>query len=162
MKIFGSADTMNLEISTVAKSRKQMVYGAWVGMENFYRAIIEHGTFDEYHFFSDTKMHADLLRKKISRLNANRNKIKIIDLNKLPSCLQNTKYTVFFTCGADLSLCAYLRNKYANPPFFPVCGIVFQTISYAELLKKDFFYNALTDLYPFDSIISASSAVEKP
>jgi len=156
MKIFGTIDIFS-ETST-SNSRTKLVYGAWVASENFYRAILEYGTFDEYHFFVNSKLGANLFKKSISRFNCNLNKIKIINTKEISTCLQRIKYTVFFTTGIDLSKLAYLRSKFAKENF-SICGMVFQTISYSSVLWEDIFNNMISDLYHFDSFICTSSAV---
>ncbi len=157
MKIFGTADINFFPITSVNYSRTKLIYGAWVGAENFYHALLKFGTFDEYHFFVNSKLGAQLLKKRISRFNLSLDKIKIININELPAYLQKINYTVFFTIGLHISKLAYVRAQYAKK-YFPICGIAFHTLSYPQYLEGEFFENMIHDLHPFDSIICTTHA----
>jgi glycosyltransferase involved in cell wall biosynthesis len=152
--IFGSIDKPFL-FSESKVSRNEMLYGAWVAGESFYEALLKYGTFDEYHFFVDA-MNIPSFKKKLSRLSSGSDKVKIIKKSELPSCLSKIKYTIFFSTGPDLSLLSYLRSQFAKE-YFPLCGLT-HTISYQDMLELLFFNNMISNLYPFDSIISTSSA----
>ena len=161
MKIFATLE-MPFSLTPPFKNRitkQNFVYGAWVASDNFYLALLKHGTFDEYHFFVSSKLEANFLKKQISSLNLNPDKIKIINLKELPACFDKTPYTVFFTSATGISNLSHLRSKYSARPF-PICGFT-HSVSYAQALKSEIFHNILSDLYPFDSIICTSSGVYK-
>lgn len=141
--IFGSLDWAPLPVGNEAPKNKR-VYGAWVATHEFYTALFQYGTFDEYHFFTDGD--PGLFQKRFSRWFTRNKKVRFKRIEDLPGSLQNTRYTVFFTCSPYLDKLAYLRRQYARH-YFPICGLAY-TISYQHLLRDIIFGNLLAGLYP--------------
>lgn len=158
MKVFGTVDSNPFTVTSNINIGKELVYGAWVGSESFYEGLLKYGSFDEYHFFVNSKKAEDILRRSLSVLNIKLDNLRVIHIKELATYLQKIKYTVFFTCGPDISRLAHIRSKYAKK-YFPICGIAFQTISYTHVFRDVFFNNIMSDTHHFDSIICTSRAV---
>ncbi|MDP2923892.1 MAG: glycosyltransferase family 4 protein [Candidatus Omnitrophota bacterium] len=154
MRIFAA----NQFISDLNESSSEKgLYGAWVATSDFYKNLLRFGTFDEYNFFilpEDKKKH--LLSKSLIPY-ANNKKIKFKKITHLPAFLRDTDNFIFFTCSPSLFYIANLRSLHAKK-YFPICGLT-HTISYARLISRDFFYNIVSDLEAFDSIICTSKSV---
>ncbi|MEW6008741.1 MAG: glycosyltransferase family 4 protein [Candidatus Omnitrophota bacterium] len=159
MKIFGTIDPSSFPMAWDI-SNDSWVYGAWVGARSFYKGLLKYGSFDEYHLFVDSRRSEDIIKRNLLTLNIDLDKIKIVNMKELGKYLSKTDYTVFFTCSSDISKLVYLRSKYAKK-YFPICGIVFESISYHFKLNQDFFNNFTARVYPFDSIICTSHSVLK-
>lgn len=152
--VFGSIDTP-FPLNSASHCNGKKLYGSWVAAESFYQALMEYGTFEEYHFFVDP-INIPSIQKKLSQSRRDHNRFKIIPKNLLPSFLQKTKYTIFFTQSPILSQLAYLRRQFSNE-IFPLCGVG-HTISLQQLLEEAFFKNMISSLFPCDSIICTSTA----
>ena len=153
---FGALD-INL-IEDLKNSEKDIIYGAQVAGQTFYRALLKYGTFDEYHFFVRPE-ETDYLETKILNSSSSSHSVKLIKYSALPEYLQKQNYSVFFTGSPSLSRLAYMRNRFSNADF-PVCGVAY-TVSAHELLEFCFFHNQIADLRSYDSIICISRAQAK-
>ncbi len=151
---FGSIDTPFF-MKEANHCDPKILYGSWVATESFYQALMEYGSFDEYHFFVEPIIIRSI-QKKLSPSTHNPSRFKIIAKNLLPAYLQKIKYTIFFTHSPILSRLAYLRKQFARE-FVPLCGMG-HTISLQELLEEAFFNNMISNLMPCDSIICTSAA----
>lgn len=153
--IFGTILEVSLDVER--RPGDEMIYGAWVALESFYKGLLTYGTFDEYHFFVDSPSTAHRFKENLESLNINTDKIRLVNIKKLPAYLHQTKYTVFLTDGiSDFSEITYLRNRYAKT-LFPICTLTY-SISYPEMIKNEFFGTLISDTYPFDSTICISTA----
>ncbi len=154
MRIFVTNEFMgNLRES----SSKAGLYGAWVATSDFYKNLIRFGKFDEYHFFilPENSKKYPLHKEVIPYINNER--VKIEKIIQLPLFLKNAKNLIFLTFSTPAIFnIANLRSIYAKR-YFPICGVS-HTVSYAELLGHYFFYNMISDLHPFDSIICVSKS----
>lgn len=159
MKVFATLDPLFQYTVNAEGFKNKFVYGGWVASEIFYQALLKYGTFDEYHFFTSSEAESRAVKNKLRILNLNSSKIKIMDINDLPSCLRKIKYTVFFTADARLWRLAYLRAAYAKM-YFPICTMT-TTVSYGFMPKDIFLHNIIPNLEKFDSIICLSSAAQK-
>jgi len=154
MRIF-AANQFILDLNE--SSDKKGLYGAWVATSVFYKNLIKFGRFDEYHFFilpEDDKKH-HFHKKLIHYLNDKR--IRFKKVTQLPLFLKDAENLIFFTSSPGIFDIANLRSVYAKR-YFPICGMT-HTISYSFLLRQVFFYNLISDLQPFDSIVCTSRAV---
>ncbi len=133
--------------------KKHPLYGSWVEESLFYQALLNYGTFDEYHLFAEQENFASI-ENSLSAYVGSRKNIKVIDIGRLPDCLSHNAYTVFH-CETDIYRFSYLRSKYAkrNFPLFKLT----HGISNNFLLFEEFLRNMLADLYPFDSTICSST-----
>ena len=155
MRIFGTQGIPASFLPQKNFARNKLIYGASAASEALFQAVVEYGTFDEYHFFVNARPGSGLFKKDSLRCEGNR--IKIIPLRELPRFFADTNYTVFFTSGPGVFRLANARLKYAKK-LFPVCGIT-HAISYASMLTEVFFCNMAADIHPFDSLICPSNAV---
>ncbi len=142
--IFG---TLDFPIS----SNENIVHGAWIASKEFYRALIRHGNFDEYHFFVATTALDDLKPPHY----LNKRTVKFKEIEKLPFYFQNTEYSIFFTSSPSLSQLSTMRSQHAQK-FFPICGLT-HTISYSDVLNNTILHNLISNIFPFDSIICTST-----
>ena len=148
---------LEIRLGTEKAPKDRMIYGSWVALESFYKGLLAWGAFDEYHFFFNSSSTADNFKDNLTDLNINMNRIKLINVDKLPLYLQKTGYTVFIADGlSDFSKMTYLRNRYARA-LFPVFTLTY-SISYPEMLKDEFLENLISDVYPFDSVHCISPA----
>jgi len=138
-------------------SREKGLYGAWVATNDFYKNLLRFGSFDEYNFFilPENKQKRPLSKSLIPYVN--NKKVKFKKVTQLPVFLSETDNFIFFTCSPLLSCIADLRSLHAKK-YFPICGLT-HTVSYAHLISHDFFYNIVSDLKAFDSIICTSRSV---
>jgi D-inositol-3-phosphate glycosyltransferase len=157
---FGSLDTN--PVKDLKNPEGDMICGAQVAGQTFYRALLKYGTFNEYHFFV-RPAETDYQETKILNSHSNSHLVKLIKNSVLPEYLQKQNYSVFFTCSPDLSRLAYMRNRFSDADF-PVCGVAY-TVSVREDLESCFFHNQIADLRSYDSIIcisrSQAKAIEK-
>ncbi len=139
-------------------SDKQMIYGAWIAAESFYKGLLNYGAFDEYHFFINSSADTRELKDNLISFCPDPNRIKVIKINQMIPYLKKTEYTAFFTDNIPaLTEITYLRSHYAKA-LFPIAAIMPSTISYPQMLREEFFNNMLSDTQPFDSIICTSRA----
>ncbi|MGD0336676.1 MAG: glycosyltransferase family 4 protein [Candidatus Omnitrophota bacterium] len=156
MKIFASLMPSKLLLSPKSASGQEKIYGAWVATKDFYRALLQHGTFNEYHFFTEPEGIVQL-KTNLLQLNVGLDRVKIIVLDDMRRYLRDIQYTLFFTSSPNLSELAHLRLRFSKR-LFPICGLT-HAISYVFMLRSVFFANMVAEVYPFDSIICPSRAV---
>ena len=130
-----------------------MLYGAWVAAVSFYRALLQFGAFEEYHFFAHPQ-DIPSIRQKLAQLSFSSDRVRIIEKNLIPTYLSKVPYSLFFTAGPTLTRLAYIRRQFAPRPF-PLCGIAY-TMSYPEMMEETFLANMMSDVFPCDSIICTS------
>ncbi|MCX5713924.1 MAG: glycosyltransferase family 4 protein [Candidatus Omnitrophica bacterium] len=159
-KIFATIDMQLFPYTQSQSGSNKFIYGAWVGIESFYRALLRYGSFDTYQLFVDAKSGVNALQDSLGRAGIALGRIKIAELNALPSTLKDDDFTVFFTTIPDLSKLAYLRARYAKNNF-PVCGLAFQSTSYGYLLNSCFLNNLIAPILPCDSIISTRKTLSR-
>jgi D-inositol-3-phosphate glycosyltransferase len=152
--IFGSIDSPFIFRESNV-SAKDMVFGTLVTGESFYQALLEYGSFDEYHFVVDPT-GVPSFQKGLSQFSCDSHRVKLIKRTELPSYLNRTKYSIFFSCLPGLDKLSYLRGQYSDR-CFPICALA-HSISYQDFLEDLFFNNMIADLYPFDSLICTSTA----
>ncbi|MCM8774308.1 MAG: glycosyltransferase family 4 protein [Candidatus Omnitrophica bacterium] len=153
----GSIDFLPFQ-RDVRVSKDNMVYGAWIASQSFYRALLKYGTFKEYHFFVNGKREIDDFKECLGRASIRTDRVRVIAIDKL-KYLKRINYIVFFTTGTSLSQLSFLREYVKK--YSPLCGMAFETLSYPRQIKDVFLNNIISEIHYFDTIICNSRGVYK-
>jgi glycosyltransferase involved in cell wall biosynthesis len=126
---------------------------------DFYKNLIRFGRFDEYHFFilGEKGNAKKILNNRELMPYIHDKRVKIRKVSQLPLFLKDAQDFVFFIANPGMFDISRLRSIYAKK-YFPICGLTY-TISYGYLLERVFFKNMISDLQPFDSIVSIAKPV---
>lgn len=146
----------------IQKTGSNDIYGRHVAIESWILALIDYGTYDEYHFYV-SNFEID---KAISRLqgwliiNPNFKKVKIFRLKDLIHNIKNLEYFAFHNPDQlpNINKLINIRNKYSTN-LFPVTG-GHHALSYGS--SFDEFKRGFLDEYCFyDGIVCTSEASKK-
>lgn len=152
--IFGSLDPF------VASPSPELMIGNKVANYEFIKALLAHGTFDQYHFF----MPADFARKNLEGAMAHwdldgsiRERIMFFNLLDLKQALGQNRYHVFHQGDfmTYFPALGHFRNRYAKHPF-PITGVT-HTLSYGENMLKCAEIAGSDVVQGYDAIICTSN-----
>lgn len=104
----------------------------------FLRALLRHGTFDEYHFFLCNEAHAALFWRAqgpvLDELGA-RDKVRVFPRIALGAQVREVDYTVFHLSDHVTSFAALCRVRHRLGASFPVSGFI-HSVSYGEFMPR--------------------------
>jgi glycosyltransferase involved in cell wall biosynthesis len=157
MKIFG---TVFPYFENKEESYKE---GRHVANFEFLKALLLHGSYDEYHFYCLSVPNLEFTMKRVEKLGLpqlQQSRICFCLVNQLTSGIRDTAYHVFHLGGWGYFFpgLAYIRNNHAKN-LFPITGLIH------SLNGVETPYHALkvclAPLMPFDTIVCSSEAGKK-
>ncbi|MBD3314893.1 MAG: glycosyltransferase [Chitinivibrionales bacterium] len=154
MKIFGTVYPF------VETGDASLRLGRHVANYEFLRALLRHGTFDEYHLFCLSVGHLRITRDRILKEDipdSQKSKVRLFLIHHLIDNLKCNRYHVFHLGGWGYFFpgLVYLRNKHACRRF-PITALI-HSLNGAETA-----YHGLklctAPLLPFDTVVCSSRA----
>ena len=156
--IFGTLDAF------VESGSQDLMLGKKVANFEFLKALIEYGSFQEFHFFlptDSTRLNLQNALSKLGKENEISKRFKLYSLLDLKDKLMANNYEVFHQ-GDFMTyfpaLCC-IRNKYAKNKF-PITGVT-HSLSYRENFLSHFNVLSSPAVAPYDSIICTSSSARQ-
>lgn len=133
------------------------VNGLDAANRNFIKSVIEHGEFDEFHFFMAGKARVAFEREYAeTAAGVSRSiRVRLFTFLDIPRLFAQTRYAAFHAGDAYIQHVAWLRKAYAPAPF-PITGAV-NTLS-TDPSMGDFLNLLCAPVLPCDAMISSSKA----